>query len=207
VTATKSEQIQTFSELDKPYGITYGQWTVRWWQWALSVPLGVHPIADDTGQHWKTNQPTTDVWFLVGIFGGVGKIFPHRKIKIESGRSILFPVLNCEANSLEYPELKTHDDIKKHVVDDVNTVVKKDCIINGSRIIPVRVPSDPTIFTVTIVEDNAFSVKNPGSTDAAADGYWVFLKPLPKGNYNIRFEGSCEFGRLNAGASYDIEVI
>jgi len=207
MTTTNSDQIQLYTNMEKPYGRTYGQWTVEWWRWALSIPLRGNPFTDKNGEHWNNSQPPADVWFLVENIGGKGKTYPHRNIKLESGRSLLFPVLNCEANALEYPDLKTHEDILRHVVDDVNTVVKRQVIINGSRLNPIRIPSDPRIFRVTISEDNAFGIKNHGSTDAAADGYWVFLKPLPPGFYNISLEGSCEFGRLNSGAVYEIEVI
>jgi len=204
---TNTEQIQLFMETDKPYGITFGAWTVKWWQWALSIPKDISPLSDQSGHNWNIDQPSSDVWFLVGIVGGTRNAFPHRNIKLEFGRSLLIPVLNCEANPLEYPDLKTDEDLVRHVVDDVNTVVKKDVFINGTRLSPVRVPSDPRIFKVAINEDNAFRIMNPGSTDAAADGYWIFLKPLPRGSYTIQFEGSCEFGRLNAGAFYEIIII
>jgi hypothetical protein len=207
VSHVESQKIEVYNENDKPYGITYGAWIVKWWQWIQSIPLSSNPLFDLIGEHWNTSQPKSDVWFLVGIFGGVGKTFPHRKIKMESGRSILIPVLNCEANSLEYPELKTHQDIKNHVINDVNTVVKKECIVDGTKIIPTRVPSDPTIFKITIPENNAFGFKNTGTTDASADGYWIFLKSLPRGIHNISFQGSCEFGRLNAGSDYELEIV
>lgn len=205
---SKTERLfETFDHNSNPYGVSYGYWTTKWWQWALSIPLPINPLNDQTGEHWKTAQPTSDVWFLAGNIGGVSKTFPHRSIKIQSGRSILLPVLNCEANSLEYTDLKTHDDLVRHVIEDVNSVVKKDLFVNGVRLNPVRVPSDPRIFRVTINENNLFGVKNQGSTDAAADGYWTFLKPLPRGRYTISFEGSCEFGRLNAGAAYELEIV
>jgi hypothetical protein len=202
-----SNQIQVHSASDRPYDSSYGQWTVKWWQWAISIPKEKNPLVDSTGQNWITDQPKSNVWFLAGIFGGVGKEFPRRRVKMESGRSILLPVLNCAASSLEYPDLKTPEDLINHVVHDVGTVVRKDCFINGKKINPVRVRSDPIIFKVTIDRDNAFGVNNFGTTDASADGYWVFLKPLPKGNYQIQFQGACEFGRLSAGANYDLEII
>lgn len=203
---TDGEHIQLYSVTDDPYGITFGGWTVKWWQWALSINKDINPLTDRTGQYWNVHQPSSDVYFLVGSVGGIDKTFPRRTVEIESVRGILFPVLNCEANSLEYPELKTHDDLLKHVVDDVNTVVRKDVFINGIRLNPARIPSDPRIFSVTINQDNAFNIMNSGSTEAAADGYWIFLKPLPKGNYTLEFEGSCEFGKLNAGASYELKI-
>lgn len=202
-----SDKIELYSSMDKPYGSTYGAWTVKWWQWILSIALPTNPLFDPIGQYWNLDQPSSDVWFLAGNFGSTNSIFPERKIKMDSGRSILLPVLNCEANALEYPDLKTHEDLLKHVSYDVNTIVKRDCFVDGIRLNAVRIPSDPRIFKVQINQNNAFGVKNGGSTDAAADGYWVFLKPLPPGNHSIRFEGSCEFGTLNSGATYEIEIV
>lgn len=206
VSMTKSDSFPVFNEKDKPYGKTYGEWTANWWQWALSTPKDCNGVADETGQHWKTCQPQSDVYFLAGNIAKVVKTFPHRSIRMEYGRSILLPILNCQANSLEYPHLRTHDDLIKHVVHDVQTVVKKELFINGTRIDPIHVPSEPKIFSVIISEDNAFEIDNTGLTDAAADGYWVFLKPLPRGNYAIKLEGSCESGRLYAGAFYTLEI-
>ena len=207
VSITKSEQFPLFTERDKPYGKTYGEWTANWWQWALSTPRQCNGVADGTGQHWKTNQPPSDVYFLAGNIAKVKKSFPHRSITMEYGRSILLPVLNCEANTLEYPHLKNHDDLIRHVVHDVESVVKKELFINGIKIEPIHIPSDPKIFSVSICEDNAFEINNTGSTDATADGHWAFLKPLPKGSYTLRFEGSCESGRLNAGAFYNLKIL
>jgi hypothetical protein len=198
--------IKLCGNFSKPYGLTYGSWTVKWWQWALSTPLSINPVADDVGENWSVNQPNSHVWFLAGRFGSSERKFPKRVIRMSEGRSILFPVLNCEANPLEYPELKSDDDLVRQTSHDVDTVVKKNCFINGISINPERIVSDPRIFPVTIDKDNAFGVTSGGVTYAAADGYWVFLEPLKKGYYTIDFEGSCEFGRLSAGASYQVYV-
>jgi hypothetical protein len=121
------------------------------------------------------NQPVDDVWFLAGKFGTENKDIPQRQCTIPVGRSILFPIINCEANQLEYPELKTELDIIDHVSRDEDNIVKKGCFVNGERIAIERVQSDPPKFPVTINEDNALGIKGGGSTIAAADGYWVFL--------------------------------
>ena len=198
--------LETFDSVSNPYGKSYGYWTTQWWMWALSTPKKMNPVMDEDGKNWNINQPDANVWFLAGRFGSSEKKYPYRRISIPSGRSVLFPVLNCEANPLEYPELKTHDDLKKHVINDVNTVVKKDCYINGVKFEPKRIASDPDIFQIFIDNDNYFGIKG-GFTHAAADGYWIFLKILPKGKYSISFEGSCEFGTLNAGAKYELQII
>ena len=49
----------------KAYGLTYGEWSAAWWQWALSLPVGAHPLFDtadcSAGQSGK-------VFFLGGTF-------------------------------------------------------------------------------------------------------------------------------------------
>jgi len=204
--ALADQTLETFHKDSKPYGKSYGFWTTEWWNWALSVPQNINPVVDEEGKNWNINQPSSNIWFLAGRFGSSEKKYPHRKIEVSFGRSILIPVLNCEANPLEYPQLNTHEDLVNHVFHDVNTVVKKECYINGVKVEPKRITSDPAIFSLTINNDNFFGIKG-GQTYAAADGYWVFLKLLDKGKYSISFEGSCEFGKLNAGAEYELKVI
>src|SRR5690242_21263956 len=64
-------------------------------------------VVDKTGVHADVSQPTDHVWFLAGKFGTENKDLPQRKCTVPFGRAILFPIINCEANQLEYPELKT----------------------------------------------------------------------------------------------------
>ena len=200
------EQTQFFTADSNPYGRTYGQWTVRWWQWFLSTPKAVNPVIDESGKFASANQPLKDVWFLAGKVGNEDKNIPNRFCRIPSGRSILFPVINCEANPLEYPELITEQDLIEHVNRDENTIITKECSVDG-RLIPVqRVKSDPAIFEVKINEDNPCDIKGCGITLASGDGYWVFLKPLCLGDHFISFRGSCEKGKLNSGANYHLNI-
>jgi hypothetical protein len=189
-----------------PYGdITYGRWTVEWWRWALAIPKSRNPVVDRTGEYAGENQPSKDVWYLAGKLADED-INPHiRACRIPAGRSILFPVINCEANQLELPELKTDQAIIDHVRRDEDSIVMKECYVDGKIIPAQRIKSDPTIFELNIVEHNLFYERG-GSTLASADGYWVFLKPLQEGEHTISFHGSCEKGRLNSCATYHLQV-
>jgi hypothetical protein len=186
--------------------LSYGQWTVKWWQWALSIPRHKNPVVDRTGRNAGEHQPD-EVWFLAGIWADdyTSEEFPSRECKVPVGSSLLIPVLNCEADPIEYPEIKSDQDIIHHVSDQMHKVIKKECYLNEQYIPPQRVRSDPVIFELQIHNDFARSNVG-GRTKASADGYWVFLKPLPKGNYNIRFEGSYEYGKLSSGAKYNIHI-
>jgi hypothetical protein len=198
--------MQFFKGNTKPYGFSYGHWTVKWWQWFLSTPKSINPVLDTTGKNAHVNQPSAHVWFLGGKVVDEGKNIPSRVCRIPRDRSILFPVINCEANSLEYPELETDKDLIDRVKRDEDTIIKKDCYVNGKGVSSERVKSDPDVFDLEIPEDNVANLKGGGSTRASADGYWIFLKPLQPGEYIISFMGSCEYGKLNSGADYHVQI-
>ena len=187
-----------------PYGITYGAWTVEWWRWAMSFPKAINPVNDKTGIYANARQPR-DVFFLAGKFGSEDNKFPNRRCVIPHGKSILFPTLNCQANLHQDPDLGTPDAIREHVTKDIDTIVKNDCYVNEIRIPSIRVPSDPSVFKIRLLEEFEDRMQMK-STLAAADGYWVFLKPLPLREYKIKFRGSCEQGRLSSGADYVITI-
>ncbi|MER8047886.1 hypothetical protein [Streptomyces sp. NPDC094032] len=72
-----------------------GVLAARWWQWALSAPDEVSPVADETGEHAGWRQPE-DVWFLAGTYGG--KVV--RRCELPAGRRVFFPVLNVQHTKL-----------------------------------------------------------------------------------------------------------
>jgi hypothetical protein len=188
-----------------PYGITYGGWTVQWWRWALSIPKSKNPVLDKTGEFAGENQPSKDVWFLAGKLAEENGNLDSRSCRIPTGRSILLPVINCEANPLEVPELKTDEDIIQYIKKEEDTIIMEECYVDDKLIRPQRVRSDPTIFDLKMVKHNLFTEEG-GSTRASADGYWVFLKSLAKGEHTISFRGSCLKGKLNSGAIYHLQV-
>jgi hypothetical protein len=201
-----TEQIVSFTSDSHPYGLSFGQWTVCWWNWFLSTPKSISPVIDESGKFAAINQPLQDVWFLAGKLASEDKNFPNRVCNVPFGRAILIPVINCEANSLEYPELKTEQELLERVERDENTIIRKECLVDGIQVPVQRIRSDPPLFKVKINEDNFYQIKDGGLTMAAGDGYWVFLKPLIPGDHFISFSGSCEKGKLNSGANYILKV-
>ena len=203
-------EIECYDAESKPFGISYGNWTTKWWQWAISIPTLKNPMLDKTGENYNIGQPRPDVvCMLGGVYGDQDKNHPTRKITLRKNISILFPVLNCEANSIEYPNLKTEEDLRKHVCDDIKSVVKKDCFINDTRIVPELVKSDPEMFDISVPRNNVLGIEGGQTIKAYAEGFYVFIKGgcLSPGNHILDFEGSCEFGRLCAGALYELHII
>src|SRR2546425_12917479 len=64
-------------------GLTYGQWSEKWWQWAFSVTTFDDCTVNQSGQ----------MWFLAGSTDG--KI-DNRNCTVPSGKNIMFPTFNAE---------------------------------------------------------------------------------------------------------------
>jgi hypothetical protein len=202
--AVVRKAFEYFTPQTKPYGLTYGQWTVKWWQWLASIPTDTNPAADENGENARVNQTDPQVWFLAGTLGGKAV---DRKCTIPAGRAVLFPVINYEMNPLEKPELRTNSDLIKHVIEDEDDIINLDAIIDGQRIPIYRVRSDPSMFPLTMPVDNPFHAPGGRTEQATSDGYWVFLKPLDPGEHYLHFAGSCSAGSRNVTASYNLTVV
>src|SRR5919108_6168640 len=75
----------------QPYGLTYGEWTAKWWQWAHSIPAANNPMLDQTGKDCAQAQNQTGpVWFLAGTGAGSAE----RTCTIPGGKAILLPIIN-----------------------------------------------------------------------------------------------------------------
>ena len=75
-TAGDDHDVSFFTPAQNPYGMTFVEWTIRWWEWALSVPIAFNPVLDQTGQNATRNQ-VGPVWFLTGTIGDVEDPLPE----------------------------------------------------------------------------------------------------------------------------------
>jgi hypothetical protein len=196
-------KIELFTPDTSPYGLTYGQWTTKWWQWLISIPMRFNPAADESGRNASLNQTDPNVWFLAGTLGGKAV---NRKCTIPVGRAILFPVINIEVNALEKPELRTDAELMRYVMKDEDDILNLDALVDGEKVPIYRVRSDPSMFPLKIPSDNPFEVPGGRTTLATSDGYWVFLRPLCPGQHGLFFAASCSLGTRNVKATYNLTI-
>jgi hypothetical protein len=167
-----------------PYGISYSDWTTRWWQWLLPIPVPENPAVDTTGEHCGVRQ-NGSVWFLAGTSGGKNV----RTCTIPSGVSILIPPLNSACSTAEFPSLKTEQELSECASNFQDQMKQIEFILDGNQFKGDDIPRIKSpLFNVTYPEDNIFGAP-PGPTQAMSDGNWVFLKPLPRGEHVITSRG------------------
>ena len=168
----------------RPTGRTYGEWAAAWWQWFGRIPADRHPLNDDSGADCSVGQ-TGAIWFLGGTAGGPPVT---RRCAVPAGTALFAPLIayecsTAEGNGATEAELRACANAGIDAVSDVRAS------LDGREVRDVRqyrAQSPP--FTFTLVEGNLFGLP-AGPTPAVADGYWLFLEPLPPGQHTLTLRG------------------
>jgi hypothetical protein len=217
----------------RPYGLTYGEWSAKWWQWILQIPTPTNPNLDSTGADCAEGQ-SGPVWFLAGSFGTLPTPIV-RNCTIPTGKALLIPLLNAADGAglldcggpapFDVPcadftfngkigldalreEAKLSQDNPALLRLSVDGVLLSD--LSAYR-------AQSPVFSYSMTTDNVISYllalfgfpgpEPPGTyTPAVSDGYWVMLTPLPPGTHTITFEGVQAGGFATGGITYNITV-
>jgi hypothetical protein len=185
----------------KPYGLTYGEWTAKWWQWAFSMPEAINPTIDDTGRNCANNQ-TGPVWFLAGTSGGA----VSRECTIPSDKGILIPIINVVCDSATDPALDTEAELRACAKADQDTVIGKEITVDGlsvGNLDSYRFRS--SLFNLTFPVNNIAGVA-PQTAKAVSDGFWILLEPLPPGMHEIHFKALLGDLTATGGANFALDV-
>jgi hypothetical protein len=193
--------ISIFSIESKPYGITYGEWSAKWWQWLLSIPKPDNPAFDSTGINANVNQNDPNVFFLCQTYEGV-KSIPNRSVKVPAGRSIFMPVINWV--SILHDDGETDQELLAIAKQRMDVVANLEITVNGITINEglEKYRAQSPFFDVALPEGNIVD-SSPGSRRCVADGYWVFLESLDTVRAISSF-GSCSSGVTKIGVNYEI---
>ena len=170
----------------------------------MSIPKIQSPGLDHDGSKFDLISNTNEnVHFFVGTYGGSAE----RYCQILSNKAIFGPIMNYVSSFAENPRIISEDELKNHVRKDADDFKNLEFVLNGNKLTNIeyyRIDSD--IFELFCVNDNAFNIPS-GVTKAACSGYYFFLKPLSKGFYDIRVQGSCSLGETKVDAIWHLRVI
>lgn len=172
-----------YSTDSSPHVIPYGKWLAKWWNWTSSIPAAQHPRDDYTPDKCAVNQEGP-VWFLADQLGGR----EERTCTIPSGRSIFIPLLVGECD-YSIPELNSDDDLRRCATEG-NEYGVIEATVDGVKLKNLdQYRTQSGFFNITIVEGNIYE-SPPGTFKGFADGFFVFLEPLPPGKHDINLKVS-----------------
>ena len=167
-----------FSIISNPYGLSYPEWSAKWWQWLAQIPSGVNPVNDKTGVNCAVGQ-SGSVWFLAGSTGNAAV----RGCKVPAGR--MFPAFSAECSYAEDSTLKTEAQLRSCATNsDQGGIAQVN--VDGVNIKDLRTYKiQSPLFNFTFPQDKIFGARQ-GSTQSIADGIFILLQP---GNHILHFTG------------------
>jgi hypothetical protein len=181
--SSKAAGNQLYSLEENPFNKSWADWSAEWWKWLLSTPDNISPVNDATGELQHIAQLQPNVIFLAGTHQK--KV--ERACIIPAAKAILFPIATMSASYVEFPNLRTEDELWRYA-EEGNQVLDMSLSIDGELLdqkylekYRVKTP----VFEVFLPENNIQLYVKGGATKVVADGYWAFLKPLPLGSHTI----------------------
>jgi hypothetical protein len=186
------------------YGMTYGEWSARWWQWALSLPVDQNPFFDENGCANGANGQLGPVWLLTGVINVSGKAV--RDCMVPVGKALFFPIINAECSTLEVPPY--HGDNEAELRECAGSFEIGDMFaeIDGVSVQNLdRYLTESPLFTFTVPPGNVLGVA-PGTGDSVSNGYYLMLPPLSVGEHTIRFGGTYKDYGFSLDITYNITV-
>jgi hypothetical protein len=164
-------------------GVSQQDWSRRWWEWAASFDMNESPVADRTGAQCGNSQ-SGDVWFLAGTYGTRRTV---RSCRVPQGKYLFFPLINyvvappADGTSVSCESITR---VAARMTEGVFNLVLE---IDGVRHEALEQHRLPTAqcFDLGARTPQQFRVY-----PAAANGYYVALKPLPPGRHVINFGGA-----------------
>lgn len=184
----------------KPFGLTYSEWTVKWWQWLLSIPKSQNPAFDDTGAFAKMQQDDPNIFFLCQTIEPRGKV-PLRTVDLPANKSIFMPIINwisIDEEGETEEELTMEAKKKIDVATDLRLTIDDVTIEDELKKYRASSPA----FTTILPEDNVLDSK-PGKHLCVSDGYWLFFKPLKK-IAKLSSYGACSARVTRMGIDYNL---
>jgi len=197
-----------------PYGLTYGEWSAKWWQFVFSIPAPHNPLLFDDQCAFGQTEP---VWFLTGKFctGGTcettGFLSATRHCTIPAHTALFFPIANNESDNLGIVPPLTLAQLREQVKANQDSVTSMTCEVDGvpiqglspAKTSPYRVVSP--VFDYTLPDNNLYQFLGLPELlpdldfgaqtvkGAVADGVFLMLAPLSVGQHVIHFTASFNF--------------
>lgn len=201
VAVSTSAQVLPPSSL--PFGLSYQEWSAKWWQWDLEQSTKHLELV---GGPSICDGPASRVQFLLGAYLTGGVATQTNKITIPAGTPLFFPILSVWSDNSGCPTFTsfTADELTAQVEGLWSAVSLTSCTIDGS---PVAGLSDPTnnvylvqapAFSYTTAEHDNVLAGEFGDTciaggttiyPAVADGVFLMLSPLSPGKHVIHAIG------------------
>ncbi|MGB5091302.1 MAG: hypothetical protein WBN72_10205 [Nitrososphaeraceae archaeon] len=204
ITYSQGSNQTVYSTDSKPFGIPYQDWVAAWWNWTSEITTDMHP-RDDPSRSCNVNQ-NGSVWFLPDALSIESASNP-RICEVPAGKAIFIPVITGEMDNIEKRNLTDTEIIKQALACD-NYSNNRRAEVDGVSVNGLNDPvtyrtNSSHLFNSTMVDNNIYNLK-PGTGRGFADGWFLFIKPLPIGEHKIHVAGAINAPDPNCNSNGDV---
>jgi hypothetical protein len=181
------------------YGRSYAELAAEWvsYIYAFSPPECLDPINDATGEHCEANQdPESDVFFLVGTYGGVA---PREECPVPADKALFFPLVNAWADNAGLPpnDVLSDDALDSYAEGNFHSLVADSLHLEvDGKDVPDLQAGAVEAFPYTLhlaAGPNSYTCQGQdgveGDFAGRVSGYYALLAPLGPGEHSVRFGG------------------
>jgi hypothetical protein len=181
-------------------GQSLGAWTTKWWHWAFSQ--SVEPYLDPDGRLCELGQEGP-VWFLAGTDG---TFRPKRECVVPEGKYLMVPVINMiYMQQAGTPNAASCEELQAEVAVNNDSLRSAVAMLDGKPLGDLKLRR--------VRSDGCFRLdqEDPRSRLAAADGYWLMIKPLSRGRHTLVVGANygashAAYGDMNQNFEYVLDV-
>jgi len=188
-----------------PYGMTFGEWSARWWQWAFMLPVDQGPFSwpNESNPDCSVGQ-LGPVWFLVGYNpdsqGNAIKVTCH----VPAGKALFFPIVNNECSSLESDPYHGATPEERHECaqrDTAGATLKVKIDGQSIRNLTRYRAQSPDFDFVVPPAPNLLGFTDGAFGQSGSDGYYLMVNLCP-GRHTIEIDA----GVSNSSVSFQIDT-
>lgn len=178
-------------------GMTYGEWSVAWWQYVLETPFENNPLFDETGANCNFGQ-SGPVFFLVSTDGGSAV---RNECSVPAGKILFIPLLAVAYLREVGTDRKSEQGLRASIKGFSESTRVLQANIDGEDVdisldpdtTPLRTLSPAGLFTIIAPENNILGAVPGQSFDTVTDGFYLMVAPLPPGPHTITFGGTSRY--------------
>ena len=184
-------------------GLTYGEWSVLWWQSILSIPTSQNPLDGATGANCIYKR-----------FGDVGLVMVDPLVdqvltcEVPAGMMLFLDILSVECSTLEPPPFygEGEDALRtcalSFSLEDLEAAIDGVDVENLGEYIHISPP-----FIITLPEDNILGTESPNLTGkSVSNGAHLILAPLSPGEHTIHLHASVPELDFTVDMNFELNV-
>lgn len=183
-------------------GLTYGEWSVKWWQYVLSIPTPQNPLTGGTGNNCVFQSIGN-----VGLVAVDPTIEEPIMCEVPAGMMLYLDILSVECSTVEEDPFYGGNEEEMRACALGFTITDLQASIDGVAVenLSQYIHTSP-LFEFTLPEDNILA-SDVLIGESVSNGAHLMLAPLSPGEHTIYLHASIPELEFTVDMNFDLTVV